>query len=96
MQKPVAVSEAPGRPIRPRGPREWYVTRPAPANEWWQELGAAVILQAVSDAQNPSASSADRKDARRFLSGGPGLEAWCNLAGVPVGAVTRWARERAA
>ncbi len=88
------MTDAPARPVRPRGPREVTVVRPAPHREWWERLACAVLLQAVADAQNDSATRTAREDARRFLAGGWRLEAWCNAASLPVGIVRRWAGAR--
>ncbi len=52
-----------------------------------QELAAAVIRQALLDANNPAAATHVRAGARAFLAGSPMLRQWCSVAGLDPGLV---------
>jgi hypothetical protein len=53
-----------------------------------------VIGQAVSDAGEKRISQTTRAQARTFLDGGPALEFWCAVAGLPCDVVVSHARAK--
>jgi hypothetical protein len=61
-----------------------YVTTREPSREGaaCRHLAVRVIEQAVRDLSASGASDADRESARRFLSGSPMLDQWCEIANV--------------
>jgi len=62
----------------PDGPED---STPDPQPE--QQLAAAVLRQALTDARNAHLPKATRDQARWFISGGSeGLQFWCEIAGL--------------
>jgi hypothetical protein len=52
-----------------------------------QQLAAAVMRQALTDANDAHLPSATRERARAFLCGTEGLRFWCEIAGLELRAV---------
>jgi hypothetical protein len=48
----------------------------------WHRSNAAILAQALRDAQNPHVPPAIRAQARAFLAGSDGLHFWCDVAGL--------------
>ena len=63
-----------------------------PATNPTQNLAAAVIKQAVTDATSPSVEPRVRVEARIFLAGSAAFEEWCLVAGLNPAVVLRDAR----
>ncbi len=48
----------------------------------YRRLAMHVLVRALQDLSNPSASPGDRESARRFLTGSPMLFHWCRVAAL--------------